>query len=207
MPVRKHKEEDMLITAKIWILFALALAVCLIGFKKYTWFISIGYGLSISAVAIGVLALYGKSLSLPAIVYACIMTLYGFRLRGFLAYRELKTGYNAKMKGEISNGSGMPFGVKIALWATCALLYIMMMAPLIYRAENAAPANGWLAAGMIVSLCGILLEAAADAQKNKAKKLAPKILLLDRSGTAVMPLAGIAGKNERLMLFRRTAAF
>lgn len=165
----------MLVNTQIWILFALTLLVCLIGFKKYIWFISIGYGLSISAISIGLIALYGKAMVGPVLIYAVIMTLYGFRLGGFLAYRELKTGYNAKMKGEINDGSGMSFGVKIALWVTCALLYIMMMAPLIYRTVNAPAANGWLYAGMALSLCGILLEAAADAQKNKAKKLAPRM--------------------------------
>lgn len=81
------------------------------------------------------------------------------------------------MKGEISDGSNMPFGVKIALWITCALLYIMMMAPMIYRGVNNAGSNIWEIIGMCVSVLGILLEAAADAQKNKAKKANPKMFV------------------------------
>lgn len=165
----------MVIGTEIGILFILTLAVCLIGFKKYIWFISIGYGLSISAISIGMLVLFSKTLTQLTAAYAVLMALYGFRLGGFLAYRELKTGYNAKMKGEISDGKGMPFFVKTALWVTCALLYIMMMAPLIYRAGNSAGDNGFLIAGMAVSLSGILLEAVADAEKNKAKKNAPRM--------------------------------
>lgn len=165
----------MIFSLKILILFCLALAVCLIGFKKYIWFISIGYGLSISAVAIGIIAVWHSTIPVLTLIYCIIMACYGFRLGGFLAYREIRTGYNAKMKGEISDGSSMPFGVKIALWVTCALLYIMMMAPLIYRAANFEGTNTCELIGMIISVLGIALEATADAQKNKAKKSNPRM--------------------------------
>lgn len=45
------------------------MAVCLIGFKKYYWFISIGYGLSISAISIGVLVIFGGTLPIWSIIY------------------------------------------------------------------------------------------------------------------------------------------
>ena len=164
----------MLFTSEVLILLVLTLGVCAIGFKKYVWFISIGYGLSISVIAIGMLVMFGSDMSFWSILYGIIMTCYGFRLGGYLAYREIKTSYNASMKGEISDGSNMSFGVKIALWISCGLLYIMMMAPMIYRGVNMADSNAWEIIGMIVSVLGILLEATADAQKNKAKKADPK---------------------------------
>lgn len=167
----------MVFTLKVLILLILTLVVCLIGFKKYVWFISIGYGLSISAIAIGCLILFWKDMSIWSILYGIVMTCYGFRLGGFLIYREVRTTYYANMKGEISDGSKMSFGVKIALWVTCALLYIMMMAPMIYRGVNNAESNVCEIVGMCVSVLGILLESLSDAQKNKAKKTNPKMFV------------------------------
>ena len=37
------------------VLFAVALAVSAIGFKKYVWFISIGYGFAVAAIGIALL--------------------------------------------------------------------------------------------------------------------------------------------------------
>ncbi len=49
--------------------------------------------------------------------------IYGCRLGGYLAYREMKsTSYKKNMKGEIKDGKTVPFGVKIAIWVTGALL-------------------------------------------------------------------------------------
>ena len=46
--------------AEFGIIFAAILLVSSIGFKKYVWFISIGYGFSITATGITLLLLYGK---------------------------------------------------------------------------------------------------------------------------------------------------
>ena len=163
----------MIFSIQILILLIITLVICLIGFKKYVWFISIGYGLSISGISIGLLCLFNTKLSILLLIYCVIMTIYGIRLGGYIAYREIKTSYNARMKGEIKDGSGMNFGVKCALWITCALLYITMMAPLIYRCQNAAADNLMLIIGMCISVLGILLESISDAQKTKSKKANP----------------------------------
>lgn len=164
----------MIVSMNILVLFVITLVICLIGFKRYIWFISIGYGLSISGIAIGEIVLYHSNMSALLLIYGLVMTVYGFRLGGYLLYREIRTSYNSRMKGEISDGSGMNIGVKVALWLSCALLYLMMMAPMIYRCENDSEDNVLLIVGMCVSVLGILLESIADAQKNHAKKLNPK---------------------------------
>ena len=43
-----------------------------------------------------------------------------------------------------------------------------------YHLSNNAGTNAWTVIGIIVMLCGITLESAADLQKNKAKKVNPK---------------------------------
>ena len=45
-----------------WLLFAAAMLISAIGFKKYVWFISLGYGFSIAGEGLVMLALFGKSL-------------------------------------------------------------------------------------------------------------------------------------------------
>ena len=100
--------------------------------------------------------------------------LYGFRLSGYLLYREFGIkSYNKNMKGEIKDGKTMPFFVKCMLWITCALLYIMMCSPIIYRISNFALSDTSFKVGLVVMVAGILLESVADLQKNAAKKKNP----------------------------------
>ena len=161
-----------------WLLFALAMLVSSIGFKNYVWFISLGYGFSIAAAGILMLVLFHKTLTVGTIICCVIFFLYGCRLGGYLAYRELKSSsYKKNMVGEIKDGKTVPMGVKLAIWITCALLYATQVSPVFYRMFN-APAgvtdNAWVFIGAIIMVCGITLESAADIQKNKAKKVNPK---------------------------------
>lgn len=78
------------------------------------------------------------------------------------------------MKGEISDGSHMTMPLKIALWLSCVLLYLMMTAPIVYRFANGIAGDACLAIGLFIMLCGIVLEAASDLQKSAAKKINPR---------------------------------
>lgn len=163
-----------MITKEILIILAVILIVCLIGFKKYVWFISLGYGFSISAVGITNLVLFRNNMNIALIISSIILIIYGLRLSGFLAIRELKsTTYNKKMKTEISDGKNMPFFVKIMLWITCALLYLLMTSPVIYRFINNDGLDTCFIVGMIITIIGIIVESLSDYQKSKSKKKNP----------------------------------
>lgn len=159
-----------------WIILAAAAVACCIGFKKYIWFISIGYGLSISAVGICLLCIYPAQLAEPVkLIAALLLILYGFRLGGYLAYRELKSAsYNKKMVGEISDGSHMTLPLKIMLWLSCVVLYVFMTSPIIYRFANDLPTDTCFIVGLIIMFCGVVLESASDLSKNKQKKVNPR---------------------------------
>ena len=161
-----------------WLLFALAMLVSSIGFKNYVWFISLGYGFSIAAAGILMLILFHATLTPGTILCCVIFFLYGCRLGGYLAYRELKSSsYKKNMVGEIKDGKTVPMGVKLAIWITCALLYATQVSPVFYRMFNATPEttdNAWVFIGAVIMVCGITLESAADIQKNMAKKVNPK---------------------------------
>ncbi len=164
----------MIITNEILFIFIAILITCSIGFKKYIWFISIGYGLSIMIVGVMLPILFNESLDLIKIIASAVLTIYGIRLGGYLAYRELKmTSYNKKMKNEISDGSHMTIPLKIMLWISCALLYIFMTSPIIYRFINNSENDLCFIIGLIILVTGIIIESISDYQKSKSKRKNP----------------------------------
>lgn len=164
----------MVFPTYFWLLFAAAMIISSIGFKNYVWFISLGYGFSIAGEGLLMLFLYGKSLSLGTTLCCVLFILYGLRLGGYLAIREFKsTTYNKNMKGEIKDGKAIPFGVKIAIWVTCAALYVLQVLPVFYRLDNKTGSSLYTYLGAGVMLFGIIFESAADLQKNNAKKRNP----------------------------------
>ena len=78
------------------------------------------------------------------------------------------------MTGEIKDGKTIPMGVKIAIWVTCAALYVTQVSAVFYRLHNESGSNIWTYAGAVIMLFGVILESAADLQKNAAKKVNPK---------------------------------
>ena len=165
----------MALPLNFWLLFAVCMVVSAIGFKNYVWFISLGYGFSIAAEGIAMLLLYGQTLT-PGTILCCVLfIIYGCRLGGYLAIRELKSSsYKKNMTGEIKDGKTVPFGVKVTIWVTCAVLYVTQIAPVFYRLFNNAGTNVWTWIGAGVMVLGITLESAADLQKNAAKKVNPR---------------------------------
>ncbi|MBR3836085.1 MAG: DUF1295 domain-containing protein [Clostridia bacterium] len=165
----------MVLPLNFWLLFAAAMIISSIGFKNYVWFISIGYGFSIAGEGLLMMLLYGKTLT-PGTVLCCLLfIIYGCRLGGYLAYRELKSSsYKKNMTGEIKDGKSVPFGVKIAIWVTCAALYVTQVSGVFYRLVNVSGSDVWTYIGAAVMLFGIVFETVADIQKNNSKKKNPR---------------------------------
>lgn len=157
----------------LFILIAIGM-VCLIGFKRYIWFISIGYGFSIATIGIMLLILFGRIVS-PAYIAACIVLIcYGVRLGGFLALREWKnSSYMKKMKNEIVDGKNINLGIRSIIWISCVLLYFMMCSPIIYRFVNNSKIDSLFVIGTIIAALGVIIEIIADTQKNRQKKINP----------------------------------
>ncbi len=165
----------MLLPLEFWLLFAVCMIVSSIGFKNYVWFISLGYGFSIAAEGIAMLILYGQGLSWGTVVCCILFIIYGCRLGGYLAIREFKSAsYKKNMVGEIKDGKTVPFFVKIAIWVTCAVLYVTQISPVFYRLHNGTGTDIWTWVGAAIMVCGVALESAADIQKNNAKKRNPR---------------------------------
>ena len=165
----------MVLPMNFWLLFGLCMLVSAIGFKNYVWFISLGYGFSIAAQGVALMFMYGQNLTLGTIITCVLFVLYGLRLGGYLAIREFGgSAYKKNMKGEIKDGKTVPFGVKVAMWTTCAALYGTQISGVFYRLVNGAEDNIFVFVGAAVMLGGVSLETAADIQKNNAKKINPR---------------------------------
>lgn len=154
----------------LWV-FAVAMAISAIGFKNYIWFFSIGYGFAIAGEGVLLLSIYRNSLSLGTVICSALFIVYGLRLGGFLALREFKNNtYMKNMKSEIKDSKTVPFGVKTAIWVACALLYVTQVSGVMYRFENMCADNIFVYIGAGIMFVGFVIEAAADIQKNNAKK-------------------------------------
>lgn len=156
------------------IMFAVALLLSSIGFKKYVWFISIGYGTAVAAIGAAILAVFWGSLTCGTAAASVLFIIYGCRLSGYLAVREIKSSaYNEKMKKEIKSSKGMKLAAKIGIWVSAALLYSCETSPVLFRLENGGGTDTLLIVGIAISVIGLIVESAADLQKNAAKKKNP----------------------------------
>ena len=173
--------------------FIVALVVCLIGFWKYVYFLSVGYGLSVAAIGLTMLIRYsfvqGLHLSWDIVLRLVLFIVYGIRLGGFLLVREIKNAsYRKTLEDATKTKSGssdkLPMPVMICMWVMVAALYMVQTCPVYYSIENFKPLytirGGWYEPtflgilGAAISLAGILLETIADKQKSAAKKINPK---------------------------------
>ena len=88
----------------IWIFLAVSALCCAIGFKKFVWFLSIGYGFSVVGLGLAYLvyALVNGTFDLVLCAQVVLLVAYGVRLSGFLLVRELKNAaYRKVLKEEI----------------------------------------------------------------------------------------------------------
>ena len=173
------------------IMFGIALLMSSIGFKKFVYFLSVGYGLAVLGIGIALIvfaagkfdfvkvSLVPAKLDFVNYILAAILILYGMRLAGFLLYREIKS---ASYRKTLENVSGkeekkMPVFVKATIWLCVGVLYVMQTYPVIYRVGTGYSCDGanMIAPliGAVIALIGLTIETLADLQKNAAKKVNP----------------------------------
>lgn len=139
------------------------------------WFISIGYGFAVAAIGLYLLVAGGLRAGAQTTLACLLFVIYGLRLGGYLAFRELRSNsYNAKMKAEIKSGKDMSLVAKCAIWVSAALLYAAETSPITFRVANGRGGGALLVVGMLLSVCGLVIESMADLQKNAAKKMNPR---------------------------------
>lgn len=160
-----------------WILLAVSLALCSIGFYRFVWFMSVGYGFSVAGlgVAMFVMSLVRGQFSLPFTILCALCVIYGLRLGLFLFLREVKNAtYREKMR-EVGGDTKVPVFVAVCMWLVCGALYVLQSSGAVYRLFNNSGVDAALIIGIVISAAGIVIESLADKQKGDAKEKNPNM--------------------------------
>ena len=164
------------------IICAVCAVCCAIGFKKFVWFLSIGYGFAIigGGITVMIFALannWAGSLLWLLILQTLLFVAYGARLSGFLLFRELKNkAYQKTLNEDAGGAKKMPVFVLATIWIMVAVLYTAQVSPVFYRYYNACTDVVVPVIDIVISLLGLLLETIADKQKSAQKKENPKMV-------------------------------
>lgn len=148
-------------------------ACCCVGFRKFVYFLSVGYGFAVIGLgaAYAVAALTGGAAwNGIALAQWLLFVAYGARLSGFLLKRELKNKNYRKVLSEAGGEKPMPFFVKLAIWVSVSVLYVMQTCPVFYRVYNGQGVQILVPLiGALLSAAGLVLEALSDRQKSAQK--------------------------------------
>ncbi len=167
------------------ILYIVCAVLCAVGFYKFVYFLSIGYGFAVAGggIAILVMALINPT-EAPLwilLIQAALFLAYGIRLSGFLLVRELKNITFKKTdvaKDTLAkNGEKkMPVFVLATIWITVAALYVAQVSPMLFRYTNGSTDLILPFVGFVISVGGLVLESVADSQKSAQKKERPDMV-------------------------------
>lgn len=157
---------------------------CIIGFKKFVYFLSVGYGLSVVLIGIGIIVLSATGYFLPqadifTYILSALLILYGCRLSGFLIFREAKSASYRKVAENVSGKAEkkMPIFVKATIWVMVTILYVMQTSPIFFRVANGVFSDTlslvFEIVGGVIMVIGLSLETISDLTKSKAKKENP----------------------------------
>ena len=163
------------------ILSIVCAVLCAVGFYKFVYFLSIGYGFAVAGGGIAVLIMafvVGTEAPLwVLLVQAALFLAYGIRLSGFLLVREIKNAaYRKTLKEATGNEKKMPFFVLFTIWVCVAILYTAQVSPMLFRVTNNTTGIILPVIGFAVSVFGLVLESIADNQKSAQKKENPDMV-------------------------------
>ena len=167
------------------ILLAVCAVLCAVGFYKFVYFLSIGYGFAVAGGGIAVLVMYLINPTATPLwimlVETALFVAYGVRLSGFLLVRELKNVTFKKTdvaKDTLAkNGEKkMPIFVLATSWVCVSVLYVAQVSPMLFRYDNASTDFIVPVVGFAISVFGLILETIADKQKSAQKKERPDMV-------------------------------
>ena len=161
----------------LWILLAVSLAASAVGWIYFIYFFSIGYGLSIAALAAATTTIFADTITLPAAIFCCTLFIYGLRLAGYLFAREKKSSSYRQILYQPDIKERKPLYTMLLIWISCALLYVVQISPITFYLYNLSQGREtdtiWAWTGAAVAFIGFLTETIADTQKSIAKQRNP----------------------------------
>lgn len=167
------------------ILLSVCAVMCAVGFYKFVYFLSIGYGFAIAGGGIAIFVMYLVNPSVTplwlVLVQMLLFIAYGARLSGFLLVREFKNiSFKktdvAKDTLAKNNEKKMPIFVLATIWICVSVLYVAQVSPMLFRYINASTDVIVPVVGFAISISGLILETVADNQKSAQKKVRPDMV-------------------------------
>ena len=167
------------------ILLAVCAVLCAVGFYKFVYFLSIGYGFAVAGGGLAIFVMYLLNPSATPIwlvlIQMVLFIAYGVRLSGFLLVRELKNiSFKktdvAKDTLAKNNEKKMPVFVLATIWVSVSVLYVAQVSPMLFRYTNASVDVIVPIIGVVISIAGLILESIADNQKSAQKKVRPDMV-------------------------------
>ena len=165
----------------LWIFAIIALVLSAVGFYKFVYFLSIGYGFSVAGIglALAIMSIAGVfQADVAHYILFALLVVYGVRLSGFLLIRELKN--ISFKKTEVfkdtlnkSEEKAMPVFVKATIWICVAILYVAQTSPVFFRMYNGGETTALVWVGIAISVIAIAIEWIADQQKSAQKAKNP----------------------------------
>jgi steroid 5-alpha reductase family enzyme len=159
-------------TTTNWLSAAIAAASCLLVFRNFVWVFSYSYALSVGLI--NALILVREGVSLGSALISGLLVAYGLRLFLFVLGRYRSAGYAPRRAFLDQAHRELPFPVKLILFVsvTTLMTFHSLAAYLVAREQADGPLV--LLAAAVIAL-GLLIEAAADRQKQRAKALHPDL--------------------------------
>ena len=160
--------------AAIGLVLLTALLISAIGFKKYVWFLSVGYGYSIAAIGIMLLIRFREFLDEGLLMACILLILFGGWIGGYLTFLELHGQAGQAQEPEVLvEEKVLSPAVKGVIWVLTALLHTCESAPLVFRMQNGKSADLWLFGGVVIMTAGLAVEVAADLTRTSSARKRP----------------------------------
>ena len=148
----------------------------LLGFYNFLYFITIGYGTSLTFNGLSLIILYYNNLNTVSFILCIFLIIYGIRLCSYLIIREFFIkSYMEVVKNDINRINSYSTFINLISWLFCSFLYTSLTSPIyfiIINNEQKELLSSYIS--IIIIFFGFFLEVIADHQKTVAKKKNPK---------------------------------
>lgn len=155
-----------------WLLAAQGAVICAIVFVNFVHVFNFGYAACLFVLNLTILIATGAPTG--GVIIGGLLMLYGLRLFSFVAARYRHPSFEGRRAGIKMAHKSLPKPVLVLLFlqtTTLMTFHAMTTYNISTRAERdgTSGVTSWVIIGAVVLLIGLVFEAVADAQKQKAK--------------------------------------
>jgi steroid 5-alpha reductase family enzyme len=154
-----------------WVMLGAGMLACVLVFRSFVYVFNFSYGLASMLNGAFLAAWFANA---PAILLGGAMFIYGLRLFLFTWFRVHSDSYAFRVKISADADAKLPVAIKWALLLQCGFLYCFHLFGVYFAGEVATLSTSVIIA-VVMILTGTLIEGLADAQKQKAKAIAPDV--------------------------------